>query len=78
LVINDKEINNVKKFIEKNFNSINLIYENSGSLKYKILNNNELCNFLESIENKKISVEDWYISQTSLEDVFLSITKEIH
>lgn len=77
LVVDPLKSEVTKKFVQEHL-SANLISENSGNLKYVISNNESIPSFFEKLENKEIEVVEWSLSQTSLEDVFLKITKEAH
>lgn len=77
LVVDSVKVEDTKEFVKQHLGA-DLISDNSGNLKYVISNNDKISSFFERVENKEIDIIEWSLSQTSLEDVFLKITKEAH
>eukprot|EP01060_Flectonema_neradi_P031529 TRINITY_DN480_c0_g3_i1.p1 TRINITY_DN480_c0_g3~~TRINITY_DN480_c0_g3_i1.p1 ORF type:complete len:1772 (+),score=363.22 TRINITY_DN480_c0_g3_i1:93-5408(+) len=70
----------VRGFFAGTFPEATLTESNSGRLTYKVSNDRKLSNLFRTIENARsnLGIVDYSISQTSLEQVFISICRQYY
>jgi len=71
------KVNDVKQIVEKYLSGSILIAEAGYSLVYGVaVNRTDVVAFFEFLENQGAEyISDWGVSQTTLEEVFLKVTK---